>query len=127
MSASAVETTQDDRHIGAMANVDSDHNLSSEGKGRRRDVPLPTPREIGDVASGICRLVRAMARRFEPDADPRLGGDPPGLEDFRRIRDAWDETLDRIVPMLREQGYSDREIGEALGITQQAVSKRWVR
>lgn len=32
---------------------------------------------------------------------------------------------DRAVYALREHGTTDRQIGEKLGITQQAVSKRW--
>lgn len=32
---------------------------------------------------------------------------------------------DRVIEGLREQGVTDKQIGEALGVTQQAVSKRW--
>lgn len=59
-----------------------------------------------------------------------LGKDPSEWEpdDLTHITDLeFDLTALRakVIQGLRESGYNDKQIGEALGITQQAVSKRW--
>jgi len=71
---------------------------------------------FGDVAT---RMVRAAGRRAERD----LGA----LEALREIRQAIEEQERRAVASLRSQGFSDAEIGDALGRTKQAVQQRFKR
>jgi hypothetical protein len=51
--------------------------------------------------------------------------EPADLEDFRKLHQSWLAVQDKAVAGLRSSGYTDGQIGQALGITQQAVSKRW--
>lgn len=77
-----------------------------------------TQRTVQDRAAGIERQIRALARNPEEwDAtDLRLLG---WLEnEIAAVRS-------RVVNGLRDHGVNDQQIGEALGITRQAVSKRW--
>ena len=77
-------------------------------------------RETPDIADATSRLVRAIGRRVGQE-------DATSLESLviveRALGDAWRDA----VTELRRAGTSDREIGEALGVTQQAVNKRWPR
>jgi len=93
-----------------MANVDSGSNAGWP------------QREVGDVVGGIRRMLRALARRFAEGY-----ADTYALEQIREIHDEYLALMDEAVPRLREAGYNDREIGEALGVTSQAVQKRWRR
>lgn len=77
-----------------------------------------TTRTLDDRLGGLRRFIRALARA-------------PEEFELNHLRDLQDLEFEiakvrtTAVIGLRESGYSDREIGEALGITQQAVSKRW--
>jgi hypothetical protein len=51
--------------------------------------------------------------------------DPTDLIYLETIRDHAYVCIDIAVYNLRTHGYNDQQIGEALGITRQAVSKRW--
>lgn len=77
-----------------------------------------TRRELSDRANGAIRFVRA------------LGNDPgewdlPDLDYLASLEDAITQIRGRVVTGLRESGFTDKQIGEQLGVTQQAVSKRW--
>lgn len=77
-----------------------------------------TSRTLEDRMAGIKRMIRALDRdlaEWEPD-DLIILAD---LEaELRRVRGA-------AVLGMREHGITDKQIGDALNITQQAVSKRW--
>ncbi|HEY1437397.1 MAG TPA: hypothetical protein VGG82_07830 [Casimicrobiaceae bacterium] len=114
-AALSSKTPSGDCYIAAMANDGSTHNPSC--------TPRPFPeREVSDVVGGIERMLLALARRFRDGY-----ADTISLEDIRRLDAALAAVKDEAVSSLRDQGYPDRQIGEALGVTQQAVSKRWRR
>jgi hypothetical protein len=77
-----------------------------------------TQRTMDDRLGGVSRFVRALNRtpeEFELDHLSKL------------TSLTWDvaKVLETAIAGLRESGHTDKQIGEALGITQQAVSKRW--
>jgi len=49
------------------------------------------------------------------------------LAELLSIRDDMDEMIAKAVAGLRSDGYTDQSIADALGVTRQAVSKRWPR
>lgn len=75
-------------------------------------------RTLADRAGAIIRQVNALVR--EPSE-----WDTADLVLLAQLDTAIARARDTAVLGLRECGYNDREIGEALGVTQQAVSKRW--
>ncbi len=78
-------------------------------------------REIHDVSQAAIRLVRAVGRRVAQD-------DPDDLAELVEIGRAVDEALRVAVDGLRESGFTDAQIGAALGgVTRQAVSQRFPR
>ena len=75
--------------------------------------------EDTDYASGVVRLIRGMGERAAAD-----------LEALQWLAGAVDYARDALamaVDGCRARGYSDGEIGAALGITRQAVWKRFPR
>lgn len=77
-----------------------------------------TERSLQDRAGGIRRMIRGLAR------DPNEW-DPDLLDIFTDLQHELSASRDRAVIACRENGATDTDIGRALGITQQAVSKRW--
>lgn len=75
-------------------------------------------RSTEDVAAGVARQVRALGRRIG-------NGTPEELIILTRLSAQAEKLLGDAVRQLRDHGTTDAEIGEALGITRQAVSKRW--
>jgi hypothetical protein len=77
-------------------------------------------RETPEVVAAIRRLVRAMGKRIAEE-------DPESLlllrELEQEVRRAWQVAIEGI----RHSGATDREIGEVLGTTRQAVEQRWPR
>ena len=77
-------------------------------------------RETPEVVAAIRRLVRAMGKRIAEE-------DPESLlllrELDQEVRRAWQVAIEGI----RCSGATDREIGEVLGTTRQAVEQRWPR
>jgi hypothetical protein len=77
-----------------------------------------TVRSTDDRIGGIVRMIRALGR----------DGTEWELSDLRRIADIEDHLFtarDRAIGALRDSGHTDGQIAEALGVTRQAVSKRW--
>ena len=66
------------------------------------------------------RVIRAVGT----DA---AGMDPDQLRNLRRIRDELDVVTAAAVASYRQAGFSDSQIGAELGVTKQAVQKRWPR
>lgn len=77
-----------------------------------------TQRTLQDRADAIARMIRALAR------DP-AEWDVDDLRHLDRLEAAITAARSAAVFGMREHGATDRQIGEALGISQQAVSKRW--
>lgn len=77
-----------------------------------------TTRTVIDRLMGIQRQLRALGR------DPGEW-DPMDFAYLSTLHDDIDRIRAMIVEGLRESGITDKQIGEALGITQQAVSKKW--
>jgi hypothetical protein len=76
-------------------------------------------RETPDVAAATRRLIRTLGKR--------IGTEDPG--DLRSLI-VLDEELRAwrvAVAGMRQSGFTDREIGAALGTTRQAVEQRWPR
>lgn len=78
-----------------------------------------THRETADVVEGICRMIRSVGRRVATE-------DTDGLQQVKALEDAVASALAEAVAGLRHN-FSDREIGEVLGVTRQAVEQRWPR
>ncbi len=77
-------------------------------------------RETPEVVKAVKRLIRAAGKRIaeeDPEALPLLCR----LED--EVRDAWRVA----IAGQRRAGFSNRDIAEALGVTQPAVTQRWPR
>lgn len=77
-------------------------------------------RETPDVAAAVKRMIRAIGRRVGQE-------DPSSLASLVMLEDALARAWRDAVNDLRGAGFSDREIGEALGVSQQAVQQRWAR
>ena len=77
-----------------------------------------TPRETGDLAAGAARIVRSLGRRICQE-------DPADLLYLVELEQAARSALDAAVLAQRERGATDGQIAEALGVSRQAVSKRW--
>lgn len=78
-------------------------------------------RADAEMAAGLIRLVRALGRRLAED-DP-----PNGVPLLRALDRELDVAWERAVAGWRASGFTDREIGEALGVTKQAVVQRFRR
>ena len=77
-------------------------------------------RETPDYCKALRRMVLAAGRRVGQE-------DPSSLENLVMLEDALARAWHQAVNDLRAAGNSDRMIGEALGITQQAVQQRWAK
>ena len=75
--------------------------------------------EDTDYAAGVVRLIRSMGKRASADLDALQW--LAGAADYAR------SALAVAVDGCRARGYSDGEIGAALGITRQAVGQRFGR
>lgn len=85
-----------------------------------RGRPERSYRETFDVVAGVCRLITAVGKRLSDE-------DPEDLLQLRAIQDNLDAVWAEAVAGIRRSGFSDRDIGDVLGVTKQAVQKRWPR
>lgn len=80
----------------------------------------PVYRETPDVVAGACRFIQAIGRRIACE-------DPDDLAYLvtldQELRQAWAAA----VAGIRQSGFTDREIGQVLGTSRQAVEQRWPR
>ena len=77
-----------------------------------------SPRTLNDRAGGVRRFLRSLAN------------DPTEWElDQLSVIEELQAELDRVRTVailgLRESGHTDAQIADTLGVTRQAVSKRW--
>lgn len=77
-----------------------------------------TTRTLADRMGAVSRMIAAMSR----DTTEWDVADLPRLD-----RITGEIAMLRAIAVygLRDRGFTDGQIGQALGITQQAVSKRW--
>jgi hypothetical protein len=96
---------------------------TSDGRRPRGKVTLPPRRryrETPEVVAATRRLIRVVGRRIATEDAPDL----LLLRDLEQeLRQAWQVAVDGI----RHSGFTDHEIGQALGTTRQAVEQRWPR
>jgi hypothetical protein len=86
---------------------------------RRRGQKRERIIENDSYADGVVRLIRSMGKRASADLDALQW--LSGAADYAR------GALAMAVDGCRARGYSDGEIGAALGITRQAVGQRFGR
>lgn len=65
-------------------------------------------------------MVDALGRRV-------AAGDPDGLGLLRLVEMRVEDAFAAAVQGWRASGFTDGEIGRELGVTRQAVQKRWPR
>jgi hypothetical protein len=91
--------------------------LTANSSSRRRR----TYRETPDVVAALRRLIRSVGKRVATE-------DPEDLRHLLALREELDRAFETAVAGLRQTGYTDAEIGAALGgISRQAVHQRWPR
>jgi hypothetical protein len=77
-----------------------------------------TQRTLQDRTGALSRMINALGRDLDE-------WDPADLRAIKGLEDELALLRTRVVLGLRDRGVSDGRIGDALGVTQQAVSKRW--
>lgn len=87
---------------------------SSRAKRPRREYETP------DVGAALTRQLRALGRRL-------AAGDPEDLRVIRILQEELAQAERLGVTGLRAQGHSDRDLAEPLGISRQAIQKRFPR
>jgi hypothetical protein len=90
----------------------SDNKVLSQDRQRRH-------KETAELAGAVIRLLRALGRR--------LASEDAELEQLRRIQSALDAAWLEAINGLRSHGMSDSEIGRELGVTKQAIQRRFPR
>lgn len=83
-----------------------------------KKVKAPRTLEAPQYAGFIARSIRAMGRRCGT-------GDPTSLVHFAELRAELDRAERQAVAEILEAGFSYREIARALGVSHQAVMKRF--
>lgn len=89
----------------------------------RGKVALPPKRryrETPDVTEATGRLIRAIGQRVATE-------DPEDLALIVQLEQEVRQAFAVAVNGIRASGFTDREIGAALGTTRQAVEQRWPR
>jgi hypothetical protein len=78
------------------------------------------PASNNDVMEAIERMIRALGRRVAQD-------DPDTVILLDMIRIALDDAYAAGVAGWRNVGFSDAQIGREMGVSKQAVQRRWPR
>jgi hypothetical protein len=82
--------------------------------------PAKPYRDTAEVVAGVARIMRAVGKRIATE-------DPSDLEHLQTLETELAAIWAAAIAGQRASGFSDTEIGEALGVTKQAVQKRWPR
>ena len=77
-------------------------------------------RETADVVEAAIRMVHAVGKRVGDEQ-------PESLHYLKLIEHACENERREAIDRLRELGFTDVQIGDALGMTRQAVQQRWPR
>lgn len=77
-----------------------------------------TTRTLDDRLGGVIRFARAL------DNDP-TEFEPEHLDRLAELEGIIARVRTHAVYAMREAGYTDGQLASALGVSQQAVSKRW--
>ena len=77
-------------------------------------------RETPDVVKATSRLILAVGKRVAVE-------DPDDLRFMVQLEQRVEQAWEIAIVGLRRSGYTDGQIGDELGITKQAVQKRWPR
>lgn len=77
-------------------------------------------RSDDELAKAVGRLTRALALRLSED-------DPSGLALLVQLEDDLAAAWREAIAGMRGSGFSDTDIGAALGVSKQAVQQRWPR
>ena len=77
-------------------------------------------RETPDVSDAVGRLILTVHRRVATE-------DPPDLRYLLDLEAKLAEAMSVAVAGQRASGYSDADIGAALGVTRQAIQQRFPR
>lgn len=77
-------------------------------------------RETHEVVAAANRMIRAVGKRVAQE-------DPTSLAYLGLMEQRIDEARRMAIEGLRVTGYTDKDIGEALDMTRQAVQQRWPR
>jgi hypothetical protein len=88
-------------------------------RGKRRLPRARVHRDTSEIADAGKRLILAVGRRVAAE-------DPDALKHLQALGAALDDAFAAGVEGLRSN-YSDRVIGDELGVTRQAVEQRWPR
>lgn len=87
---------------------------------RPRRKRTPRFRETPDYTAGLCRQIVKLGERVGAEQ-------PPSLVHIRAVEDAARGARERAVADLRAAGFTDADIGRALGTSRQNVRQRWTR
>lgn len=79
---------------------------------------MESTRPTEDVAAGVVRIVLALGKRVGQE-------DPQSLTLLRDVEAQLQASWSTAIAQLRANGYTDGELAEVLGVSRQAVSKRW--
>jgi hypothetical protein len=77
-------------------------------------------RETSDCNGCAKRMIRALGKRIAQE-------DPEGLRHLLEVEQELRQAWEVAIAGIRRSSFSDREIGDELGITKQAVAQRFPR
>jgi hypothetical protein len=99
-------------------------SMAADGRRPRGKVALPRKRrqyrETPDLTDAARRLIRSIGKRIATE-------DPESLELLLALDADLREAWRTAITGLRSSGFLDREIGQVLGCSRQAVEQRWPR
>jgi hypothetical protein len=80
--------------------------------------PRTRPKDVTEYGKFVNRMLRAFGRRAAAE-------DPWVIRDMLDARAELDKSIQAAVTALHKAGYSWAQIGAEIGMTRQAVHKRW--